>query len=63
MAKMISILTMVERVRSLTPNDLNNWEKSFQASIERSALAERTSELSDAQLEALQRLYEKHFTG
>jgi hypothetical protein len=63
MAKMVSIQHMVERVRSLKPHDLSNWEQHFRESIERAALADRIEDLSDVQLDKLQQIYEKHFTG
>jgi hypothetical protein len=59
--RLVSIQQKVEKLRSLTPHDLNNWERGFQASIERLALANQLSHLTEPQLDMLDRLYEKHF--
>jgi hypothetical protein len=59
--KSISTQEKVERIRSLTPHDLTAWEQDFRNTIERMALAERIGDLSDKQLDIVDRIYEKHF--
>jgi hypothetical protein len=60
--KLLSTNHKVEKVRSLRPSDLNNWEQGFRDTIERLALANKIGDLTDNQLDVLDRLYEKHFT-
>lgn len=59
--KMLSTQEKVEKLRSLRPGDLTNWEQGFQATIERMALAGDLGKLTDPQLDIVDRIYEKHF--
>ncbi len=60
--KLISTNHKVEKCRALRPGDLTHWEQGFMETIERLALANKIGDLTDNQLDVLDRLYEKHFT-
>lgn len=59
--KLVSIQEKVNKCRSLQPHDLSNWERGFRETLERAALADKVSLLTDSQLAILDTLYERHF--
>lgn len=65
MSRLVSIGTKVEQIDGLRgTDDLNAWEESFVGSIvERYEAAGRDSRvLSEKQIEAVERIWSKHFT-
>ena len=61
---MLSTTTMLDRVRGLLgTKDLSPWEHDFVRSLADRADAGQITQLSGRQVEALQRLHDKHFAG
>ena len=62
---MPSLNTMVKRVSGLQgTQDLNDWEAKFVANIVRQTNGgDNTTSLTEAQITALERIFEKHFSG
>lgn len=62
---MTALNTMVKRVAGLLDtHDLSDWENHFVASIyEQTRHGDNTTSLTEAQIDVLERLHDKHFSG
>lgn len=62
---MTSLNTMVKRVAGLLDTkDLTDWENRFVASIyEQTKSGNNTTSLTEAQIDVLENLHDKHFSG
>jgi len=62
---MTAINTMVKRVAGLADTkDVSNWENQFIKSVvEKTGNGNNTSTLTEKQIDVLERLHDKHFTG
>lgn len=61
---MTSTTTMIERLSGcLDTGDLTAWEEGFVRSLVERKNAGQVTQLSDRQVEALERLHAKHFAG
>ena len=61
---MTSTNTMIERLSGcLDTGDLSAWEEGFVRSLVERKNAGQVTQLSDRQVEALERLHAKHFAG
>lgn len=62
---MPTINTMVKRIAGLqNTSDVNDWEDGFIASVvEQTNDGENTTSLSDRQVECVERIFNKHFSG
>jgi hypothetical protein len=62
MPRMVSVNSMAQRVVGLEDTkDVNDWENGFIKTLKNMLAANQVTKLSDAQLEALDRLHDKHF--
>lgn len=62
---MTTLNTMVKRVAGLAgTNDVSDWEDQFIRSVvEKTQEGRDTTSLTDRQIDVLERLHEKHFSG
>lgn len=62
---MTSLNTMVKRVAGLLgTDDLNDWEARFVGSVvEQTSNGDNTTSLTEPQVNVLERLHDKHFSG
>lgn len=59
---MVSTKGKIQRVLGLKPGDLNEWERSFVHTLRLKA-EENDYALTEKQLDALDRIFRKHFAG
>lgn len=62
---MLSIDSMLKRIESLTDSDdLTPWENDFVSSVwEQSKQGMDTTRLSEKQIDVIERIFNKHFSG
>lgn len=62
---MTSLNTQVKRISGLLDTkDLSDWESDFvQSIVERTNDGDNTSSLTEKQIECLERIHNKHFSG
>lgn len=62
---MTSLNTMVKRCSGLIDtNDVSDWESDFlQSIVERTNEGDNTTSLTEKQIDVLERIFNKHFSG
>jgi hypothetical protein len=61
MAKHVSTLDKLKKLRQLSESDVSEWEMGFIESMSRHYVAGTLGDISDKQIDTLEHIYRQHF--